>query len=209
MKRILLILAIVAAAGCDSRESGMETKTYVIARLTRDEALELLTPYITEGGYLSGKSHLITVREKPERLAVIEDLLKKYDGGGVVQDVAMRIQIVEANGFTARDSAIADIEQTLREMFKYQGYRLAGEALVRAREESPFEQHVSGYKVSGSVGRLLDERGPISITLWDKSGARQLLSSTVTATMNKPVVLGQSSEGGAIILIIRPSLAGT
>jgi hypothetical protein len=187
----------------------METKTYVISRLTQEEALQLLTPYIREGGYLSGKSHLITVREKPDRIAVIEDLLKKYDGGGVVQDVAMRIQIVEANGFTARDSSIADIEQTLREMFKYQGYRLAGEALVRAREDSRFEQQVGAYKVSGAVGRVLADRGPVTIVLADKTGARQLLSSTVTMTMNKPVVLGQSSDGGAIILIIRPSLAGT
>ena len=209
MKRILLILAIVAAAGCDRSDRGMETKTYTIARLTQEEALQLLTPYIREGGYLSGKSHLITVREKPDRLAVIEDLLKKYDGGGVVQDVVMRIQIVEANGFTARDSSIADIEQTLREMFKYKGYRLAGEALVRAREESPFEQQVSGHKITGTVGRLMADRGPIMITLWDNTGRTQLLSSTVTATMNKPVVLGQSSDGGAIILIIRPSIAGT
>jgi hypothetical protein len=209
MKRILLILAIAAAAGCGRRDAGMETKTFVIARLTQEEALQLLTPYIREGGYLSGKNHLITVREKPDRVAIIGDLLKKYDGGGVVQDVVMRIQIVEANGFTARDSSIADIEQTLREMFKYKGYRLAGEALVRAREESPFEQEVTGYKISGRVGRMLSERGPIMITLWDKAGARQLLSSTVTATMNKPVVLGQSSDGGAIILIIRPSIAGT
>ena len=209
MKRMLLILAIVTLAACNGRERGMETKTYTIARLTQEEAIQLLTPYIREGGYLSGKNHLITVREKPDRLAVIEDLLKKYDGGGVVQDVAMRIQIVEANGFTARDSAIADIEQTLRGMFKYKGYRLAGEALVRAREDSPFEQKVGGYKVTGGVGRMVAERGPIMITLWDKSGSGQLLSSTVTATMNKPVVLGQSTDGGAIILIIRPSLAGT
>ena len=209
MKRMLLIAAIVAFAGCDRADRGMETKTFVIARLTQEEALELLTPYIREGGRLSGKSHLITVREKPDRMAVIEDLLKKYDGGGVVQDIAMRLQVVEANGFTARDSAIADIEQTLREMFKYRGYRLAGEALVRAREGSQFEQHVSGYKITGTMGRLLAERGPIMITLWDKTGSRQLLSSTVTATMNKPVVLGQSSDGGAIILIIRPTLAGT
>ena len=112
MKRMLLILMLVTLSACD-RTRGMDTRTYTISRLTVDEALQLLTPYITEGGYLSGKSHLITVREKPERLKIVEDLLKKYDGGGVVQDVAMKIQVVEANGFTARDSSIADIEQTL------------------------------------------------------------------------------------------------
>jgi hypothetical protein len=209
MKRMLLILSILTVTGCDRGDRGMETKTYVISRLTQEEALQLLTPYIREGGYLSGKNHLITVREKPDRITVIEDLLKKYDGGGAVQDVAMKIQIVEANGFTARDTAIADIEQTLREMFKYRGYRLVGEALVRAREGSAFEQQVNGYKINGNVGRMLADRGPIMITLWDTTATHQLLSSTVTATMNKPVVLGQSSGAGAIILIIRPSLAGT
>jgi hypothetical protein len=208
MKRLIMILAVVVLAACKS-DSGMETRTYPISRLTRDEALELLTPYIREGGRLSGTEKLITVREKEERLKVIEELLQKYDGGGVVKDVVLKIQIVEANGFTERDSSIADIEQTLRETFKYSGYRLAGETLVRAREESPFGQDIGTFRIVGGVGRLTGDSGPVQIDLWNAEGNRKLLSSTVTATMGKTVVLGQSSGTGALILVIRPSMAGT
>lgn len=208
MRRMIMILAIVALAACN-KDSGMETRTYPISRLTRDEALELLTPYITEKGRLSGTEKLITVREKEHRLKVIEELLQKYDGGGIVKDVVLKIQIVEANGFTGRDSSIADIEQTLRETFKYSGYRLVGETLVRAREESPFAQDIGTFRIAGGVGRLIGDSGPVQIDLWNAEGNRKLLSSTVTATMGKTVVLGQSSGTGALILVIRPSLAGT
>lgn len=208
MRRMIMILALATLAACN-KDSGIDTRTYPISRLTRDEALELLTPYITERGRLSGTDKLITVRETEDRLKVIEELLQKYDGGGVVKDVVMKIQIVEANGFTGRDSAIADIEQTLRETFKYSGYRLAGETLVRAREESDFEQNIGSFVISGNVGRLTGERGPVRINLWNTDPTRRLLSSTVTATMGKTVVLGQSSGTGALILVIRPSVAGT
>lgn len=208
MKRMMLLLTIVAVAGCNDRR-GMETRTYEIARLTDQEAIELITPYIRDGGSITGKNRLITVRERDDRLKVVEDLLEKYDGAGQTQDVAMRIQIVEANGFTERDSAIADVEQTLREMFKYDGYRLSGETQIRAREESSFEQDIGNYRIQGNVGRLNGDRGPVYIGLWDQTGTRRLLSSTITATMGKPVVLGQSAGDGAIILILRPELAGT
>ena len=209
MKRWVLVAALLIAA-CD-KKAGMETRTFELGRLKNDEAIALLTPYIREGGYLSGKNNLITVREKADRLTLIDDLLKKYDGGGEAADIVMQIQVIEADGFTQRDSAIADVEQTLREMFKYQGYRLAGETLVRSREESIFEQNTGRFRIAGRTQRLRiagkEQRIPISIELDGEAGTH--LSSTVTATIGKPVVLGQSTAKGAIILVIRPTIAGT
>jgi hypothetical protein len=206
MKRWIIVLALMALAACDRSHRGMETKSYQLARLSSDEAISLLTPYIGEGGYLSGKNGIITVREKPDRLKAVEDLLERFDGGGEAQDVVMKLQVIEADGFTERDTRIADIEATLRETFKYTGYRLLGETQVRTREDSNFAQSVENMDIVGRVHRMAGTRVPIDIQLTTEKAK---MGSTVTAEMGKPVVLGQSVGNGAIILVIRPSLAGT
>lgn len=224
MKRLLLIAVLFSLGACDGSR-GMETRTFPLHRLSTEEAIALLTPYIRDGGTLStpaGKSkgaqapvRFVTVRERPERLQAIEDLLRKYDGHPNPVDLLLHIQVIEADGFTGRDSAIADIEQTLRRTFRYRGYRLAGEAHIQAREGSSFRRTLSGpgereaYLLEGAVERVSTDRSseqrvPISLEL---RGGRVELRSTVTGTLDKPTVLGQSTADGAVILVIRPSIA--
>jgi hypothetical protein len=50
-----------------------------------------------------------------------------------------------------------------------------------------------------------ERRIPIEVNL--RVGNVAGLESTVTATVGKPVVLGQSTETGAIILVLRPTIA--
>ena len=221
MRRFLILTILLLMTACD-RQRGMELKTFELHRLTTDEALVLLTPYIREGGYLSGKNKLITVREKPDRMTVIEDVLRKYDGYENAVDLMLHVQVVEANGFTERDSAIADIEPTLRQTFRYRGYRLAGEAHIQAREGSAFRrsigrgfvmgQNQGGYMLEGKVDRLStsrnEQRIPIDIQLrGPNQGGFIEVAGTVTGTIGKPTVVGQSTGNGAIILVIRPSVA--
>ena len=223
MKKLLIVVLLLLAA-CD-RERGLETKTYQLNRLSNEDALALLTPYIRERGRLSGKGRLITVREKPDRLQVIEQLLSKYDGLGEATDVVLDIQVIEANGFTSTDSAIADIEQTLRQTFRYRGYRLAGETHIQAREGTAFrrtigsgyvvgQQQRTGYALEGEVDRVAmvgnEQRIPIEIRLQGPAGGGGFVevAGTVTGVIGKPTVLGQSTGTGAVILVIRPSLAG-
>ncbi len=223
MKR-LLIVALLLLAACD-RERGMERRTFELHRLSNEDALALLTPYIREGGMVSGKNRLITVREKPDRLKMIEQLLAKYDGLGTAVDVLLDVQVIEADGFTTTDTAIADIEQTLRQTFRYRGYRLAGETHIQARESTDFrrtigggyvigQQNPGGYILEGSVDRVTtggnEQRIPIEIVLRGPSGGGGIVevAGTVTGTIGKPTVLGQSTGDGAVILVIRPSLAG-
>ena len=211
MRNIILAALLLLAAGCSDRTRGMDTRTYELNRLTMDEAVSLITPYIREGGMVSGKGALITVREKPDRLKVVEDMLRNYDGMGEAADVVLDIQIIEANGFTTRDPAIADIEETLRQTFKYRGYRLSGQTRVQTREGTMFQQTVGdGSTVTGRIQRVRttanETRVPIEISLRTSDG--KVMGSTVTGIIGKPVVLGQSTTGGAIILVIRPSIAG-
>lgn len=208
MKRFVLMLALICLTACGDRTRGMETRSYELSRLSTDEAVSLLTPYIREGGYLSGKNRLISVREKPDRLTLIEDMLRKYDGIGQAVDIALEIRVVEANGFEQQDPALADVEQTLRQTFKYRGYKVIGQALVRAREDGKFSYAGNNFILSGQTQRLTrvgsEQRLPVEI---DLQVAKVVgLGSTVTTTIGKSVVLGQSTATGAIILVMKPSI---
>lgn len=214
MKKLALVLLLVLAAAC-SKSRGMETKTFTLSRLTQDEVLALLTPYIHEGGYLSAKNKLVTVRDKPERLKLIEDILKQYDGAGEAVDVVLTMQVIEADGFKERDPEIADVESTLREMFKYNGYRLIGSVRIQTREDEMFEQRGEDFAIQGRVARVRGKAGDqsvaVDVRLAMRAGKNETpleLQSTVTAPIGKPTVLGQSTSKGAIILVIRPAIAG-
>ena len=214
-KVVMLMIALVTVVSACDKTRGMEVRTYKLNRLNIDDAGSIIQPYIREGGYYSGKNRLITIREKPDRLKVIEDLLKKYDGLGDAVDIVLNVQIIEANGFTERDSAIADIEQTLRETFKYRGYRLAGETRILAREGTGFRTTTAGnFMLEGEVDRVAmsgtEQRVPIELRLIRQPSPNMQpvdLAGTITGTVGKPTVLGQSTNQGAIILVIRPSIA--
>jgi hypothetical protein len=216
MKKVLLMIALVLVASACNKSRGMEVRTYTLNRLSVDDAGSIIQPYIRDGGYYSGKNRLITIREKPDRLKVIEDLLKKYDGLGDAVDIVLNVQIIEANGFTERDTAIADIEQTLRETFKYRGYRLAGETRILAREGTSFRTTTAGnFVLEGEVDRVAmsgeEQRIPIELRLVRPAASpnaqRVELAGTITGTIGKPTVLGQSTNQGAVILVIRPAIA--
>jgi type II secretory pathway component GspD/PulD (secretin) len=222
MKKVLLFVLILISAACDEKARGMETKTFHLSRLSNEEAVALITPYIREGGTVSVSKtgRFISVREDDDRLKVIEDVLKRFDGIGQAVDVVLDIRIVQANGVTTRDSALADVEQTLRETFRYQGYRLVGQTRVQTREGTRFSQSVgSNFAIEGEVQRVgaanneqrvpieIHLMGPLSRTASGAVGPVSEMRSTVTATLGKPVVLGQSTGNGATILIITPSLA--
>jgi hypothetical protein len=215
MRKLLIVLSLLLLAGCNDKRRDMETRTFELHRLSNEEAVEVITPYIREGGHVVSRGRLLTIREKDDRLKVIEDLLRKYDGLGEVVDLILDVQVIEANGFTNRDTAIAAIEQTLRETFRYRGYRLAGEARIQAREGTSFRRSISGrYTLQGEVDRLRAPsneqamRVPIQVSLTSPGGSGVDLTGTVTGTIGKPIVLGQSTGNGAIIMVIRVSVAG-
>lgn len=210
MKRTFIIaliaFAVVGHTACDKKRD-MVTQTYELTRLKHDDAVEMLTPYIREGGYISGKDKLISVTERPDRQKVIADLLKKYDGGGEAIDITLDVQVIAADGYEQSDSAIADVEGQLRELFRYRGYKLIGSTRIQTREDEVFMQSTEQFSVSGKMQRVrgtaADRRIAIAIEL--QTGKTRMMS-TVTATLGKPTVIGQAgASGGAIILVIRPS----
>src|SRR5215218_1557303 len=174
MRKTMAVLALAALAlgACDNRR-GMAVRTYTLHRLTVDEASTLLTPYVDEGGYISGKNRFLTVRERPEKLDSIAVILRRYDGAP--QAVALHFQVIEAGDFAGGDSAIARVEAPLRELFRYRGYRLLGEVTVQAMEGTPFRQEQEGLKVAGTVHEVTpagpDARVTVEVEVTSPSGS--------------------------------------
>jgi hypothetical protein len=201
-----LALAALALGACDSRR-GMTARTYTLYRLTYPEAETLLTPYVGEGGYISGKDRFITVRERVEQLDSIAVILQRYDGGP--HEVTLRFQVIEAGDFAGGDSAIARVEAPLRELFRYRGYRLLGEMTIQATEMGGFEGSQPGLHVEGVVNRVIasgpDARINLQVKVESDSGS---VSTSVGAVPGKTIVIGSQKKtgGGAIIAAVTPEL---
>src|SRR5688572_4361677 len=192
MKRMLmagLALAALALGACENKSRGMAVRTYTLHRMTYEDAMTLLTPYIREGGYISGKGRLITVRERPAQLDSVAAILKRYDGAP--QAVTLRFQVIEAGDFAGGDSAIARVEAPLRELFRYRGYRLLGEVTVRALEGASFHQSQDGLEVAGKVSEVTatgpDARVTVEVAVTSPSGS---VSTSVSGAPGRTLVIG-------------------
>ncbi|MFQ5538400.1 MAG: hypothetical protein ACE5GJ_13225 [Gemmatimonadota bacterium] len=121
-------LIVLAAAAC-SRGPGLETRTFALENLAPHEAEALVAPYVFDDrernpGTMSRTGGAITVRETPDNLDKIERVMEQFD---VAQpEVRLTFQLVEADGFSGTDPAIAEVEKELRKVFDFKGYRLAG-----------------------------------------------------------------------------------
>jgi hypothetical protein len=135
------------------------------------------------------------------------------------QSPVLRFQIVEADGFTETDPAIADVRDALRELFRFRGYRLAAETVIRVNGGS-FSQDVA--TTSGPTSRLTAEHvalirgdgpqaGNVSINnlgLWIGEDQR-VLQTSLTVPVGQTVVVGSarpSNSGPTLILVVRTTL---
>src|SRR5215218_10827581 len=208
MRKTMAVLALAALAlgACDNRR-GMAVRTYTLHRLTVDEASTLLTPYVDEGGYISGKNRFLTVRERPEKLDSIAVILRRYDGAP--QAVALHFQVIEAGDFAGGDSAIARIEAPLRELFRYRGYRLVGEMTVMVMEGSRFLQQQQGLRINGVVREAIPAGPDARVTLeLEVTGDDGSVSTSVSGAPGKTMLVGAQKKtgGGAIIAAVTPEV---
>ncbi|HEX6308739.1 MAG TPA: hypothetical protein VFZ69_11155 [Longimicrobiales bacterium] len=207
----LLVLG-AAAAGCDTGRT--DTRTFELAHLDPEAAAELIRPYIPDAAVMVRESQprVITVAASPARLEQIADLVKRYDVPA--PDVRLSFQLVEADGFTDADPAIADVEAVLRDLFRFNGYRLAAEAMVTARSRSATMQQLLAtgnvpLTLSVQVGEISRANGnsavDLSVSLDGRMGT--VLSTRVVVPGGQTVVLGAArplEDRGALILVVRP-----
>ena len=117
----LAVVAVAAACTADYRPE-TETKTFEVLYLEDWVVESLIAPYVYEGregapGMASVVEGKLTVRETAENLRRIEETLLEFDRPKPV--VRLTFQIIEANGFSGVDPGIADVEDALRELFRF------------------------------------------------------------------------------------------
>lgn len=216
-KTTMALTTLAAVAALTACDRGLETRTYRIEHLQAWEVNQLLEPYVygeREGapGSASASESAITVRETPENLRRIEQVLAEFDVPR--PDVRLFFQLIEADGFTESDPRIADVEDELRKLFRFQGYRLAGEATVTVTDQADFHQGLRAedglfelygdvYRTGGGSVRLGD------VTLEGTDGWR--LQTSVNVSNGQTLVLGSQPKGetnATLFLTVRAESSG-
>lgn len=219
------ILVAAGVAGCGNGQVELETRTFELEHLSANAAQRIVEPYVygdREGapGAMSRAEGLLSVRETEDNLDRIERVLEQYDRPrGPEGGLTLRFQLVEADGFDGTDAEIADVEEELRGLFRFEGYRLAasGVLTVDGRYGS-FTQSLSGtaedrYSVGGNVGEAPgggDRRVFLQEITLVSDDYGSLFQTTVTIRPGQTLVLGSAGvpdREGAVILIVRASSA--
>src|SRR5215211_109995 len=104
----------------------------------------------------------LTMTASRAKLDQIEELLRRYDVASPT--VRLRFQIIEADGFSTNDSSIAEVEAALRELFRFQGYRLVADALATGSSRSSTSHRLVGPGDHGLVlavfiGQVISSEG--------------------------------------------------
>ncbi len=213
-------LAAVAALGCSAGSPDLDTRTFELQHLEVNAAAQMIDPYVYGDragapGEISGTGNTLTVRETPDNLDKIARVLAEYDRPK--PSVQLHFQIIAADGASAPDPAIAEVETELRKLFRFDGYRLITEAVLGGTDGSTVTQRVSGpegpleINVEIQQVRGATDSGSVlmKVALWVPEGGG--LNTSVNARSGQTVVLGNAqigSKGGTLILTVRPELVG-
>jgi hypothetical protein len=191
-------------------------RTFTLEHRSGFEAAELVDPYVfgdreKAPGTMSATPNAISVRETPDNLNRIARVLAEFDKP--IPGVRLRFQLIEADSFREPDPAIAEVVEELKGLFRFDGYRLLGEALVGVAGGSAggqdFSQNFLGTEEAFSVtaeARVL-QPGTIRldpVELWGEH--ERLLATSVNVTPGQTVVIGGARArvgGRSLILTVK------
>ena len=178
MMRFVHIGAALCLATGSIAAQTLETKTIELRHLKPIEAVKLLSPYVrsTGGGVfdVSEKILIVTVRDTPDNIAIMERVLAKYDHSPAT--IRLVFQLIEADTgnrmvATAGRSAVSmDLDSTLRSVLKFPSYRLLAQGVATAGEFSNVSQRLANadgnfsYALTAEVGTIRLSDGPADQT---------------------------------------------
>jgi len=211
---LLLALGTSLLVGCD-RTPELDVRTFNLEHRSGYEAAELVDPYIygdREGapGSLSALPNAISVRETSDNLDKIARVLAEFDQP--IPAVRLRFQLIEADSFQDEDPAIAEVVQELRSLFRFDGYRLLGEALVTlaggSMETQEFMQRFLGTEETFEIhaATRMDRPGTVRLNPVRLIGNDILLETSVNVSQGQTVVIGGAKArmgGRSFILTVR------
>ena len=228
MKIAATIAALAGALFMGCERDSLEVRTFTLERLDAQEAFGLVSAYVyldreTGPGTIGMSEGLITIRELPENLDRIAQVLEEYDRPRAA--VRLHFQLIQANGFDDRDESIRAVEAELRQLLRYDGYRLVGEAVLQLREGGDGEQILQGivegvspgeppFNLEAALGSVSTGDQGSSVELWVNLSRfnNDILSTDVNAANGQSLVLGTTSSltgGGALILVVTPTIEGS
>lgn len=213
----LTILAASLLGACGIGAPDLDTRTFELKHLRPPEASAIIAPYVYADrqagkGTLSIGGTTITVRETPDNLDKIARVLAEYDRPQAT--VRLSFRLIQANGVGAVDPALADIESTLRGLFRFRGYRLMGEGVVSGIEGSEVSQMLGSganqYELNAEIERLSGRGDSAMVQL----AVRLLLfpgmfRTRVSVPVGKTAVLGNVQGGQTrttLILTVQPEV---
>lgn len=211
---VLVLLAAALLAGCGG--PGTEARTFDVTHMNPEQAAELVRPYVggDGGGEMSVFGQGITVRATPETLERIEEVLRRYDRPE--PGVRLHFQLIEADGPGEPDPRISSVESALRELFRFEGYRLLDEAqmgtVAGSRSTQVFRVGDRQYGIEAWISdvRTGESGSAARLSVELRTTAGPVLETTMNVPMGKTVVLGSGRpdpDQEALILTVRPELA--
>ena len=195
----LASVVVVALSGCQRGTPTLDTKTFTVKYLDNTTLSELIDPYVfkdREGapGSYSAAPGAITVRETRDNLEKIARVLQEYDVPR--PDIRLHFQLIEADGFTDTDPAIAPVEAQLRKVFQFKGYHLVGEALVGATDGTEIRQRLrDGYVLGAHVYRTDPSTVRVQEIQLFAPGLGTVLQTTVNVRVGQVLVVGTAAKG--------------
>lgn len=206
LRAVVALLAVVGAGamtGCAAdRGPALETRTFEVLHLEDYVVERLVEPYVFGGredapGMASVVDGKLTVRETSDNLQRIEQVLAEFDRPTPV--VRLTFQIIEADGGTETDPEIAEVEDALRQLFRFEGYRLAGEVMVHGTEGNEVFQEfdVPDLGPSAIEAMIRDVRtdssgGSVQLEMRFHAGSRTVFGTTVRVRAGQTAVLGRT-----------------
>lgn len=219
--RAQLVALVLAMTACLPGNE-LETRTFELEHVDSDDVTGLIEPYVYRDrdgaeGTIGMTERTVTVRELPENLDRIAAVLEQFDRPPPV--VRLNFKVIEADGFSGSDHAIAGIEEELRKLFNFDGYRLAAQTAIQTLAGGGYVQQTVGdertYRIVAQVLDVSERDGRASMTLAIE--LEELFSTTVSIPLGDTVVLGSgqlqdwmSGVPGtslrAAILVVTPEL---
>ncbi len=217
---VVLATASLVALQCKPLETeDLEVRTFELAYLEAPEAAALIEAYVygqreEAPGGMSVTEKTLTVRERPENLARIAEVLARYDTPAPM--VTLQFQLIEADGFQGVDAEIEEVERELRDLLRYRGYRLLASPMVQGTAGGTIYQHVSAgeahFELTAEIQAVhtFEEYSTVQLEVsLEQRGYGALLQTKVSVRDGQSMVLGTGSpygESGALILVVKPTV---
>jgi hypothetical protein len=219
MRALALLLAVTPLVACE-RESDVPLRTFALEHVDAPAVLDGIRSELepdelrsTRISVRADDPRVLTVAGEAATLERVAEVIARLDRPQ--GSVLLRFQVIEANGFPTPDPAIAEVEAVLRELFRFQGYRLAAEALVQAQAPGWVRQQLRSVgdepmQITANVQRVSGhaDDGAVSLDIEFTARGEELLTTSLTVPSGKTAVVGsaQGSTRTTLILVVRPEI---